>query len=251
MLENPFKKTINVDDEVGKKKSKIELCIYAAVFLLVLVVFAIGSQMEEKPTNNKPIEVSTAKESKNVIDLLSKIADNYSLVVKKYDNEVESKLIYSKDKDIEIYESKSFTSEGYVKYNNNVYTLTTDKLQKLDKDETKNYFNSKYYNMEFISNTIKASEKVDDTGAKATYKILLSSMLKEYNYIYETTYKTESDKYIEIIVNYSNEQIKTILIDYTYMDELINKNSNSLSYHISVSDIDNNDYSNFISLIEK
>lgn len=211
-----MKKDEQNDDKIKRKKerAKKELIIYGIFFVGIIIFVKIleispkKSDVENKPeiTNNFISEIKDNYEYNTLITLndtiyeyYGKVLGNNSTINLKLENEIKKYYLMNK--------------KYYVKENDN-YILITE-------EEVYPYINFRYLNIENIKMYIKLGVKENNT-----YKIKISDLVLG----------NDNDECVKITIDEVN---KSIIIDYTSLFKLNDKNIDRLLVNISYNNIGN------------
>lgn len=187
------------------------------VMILYILVTAIGS-------NDK-------KDYQIISKFLNTMGNNYSLKI----SSGEVSISYSRDNDIEVFESENFTNKKYVRYDGKTYLYGIGKLKEA---EPNNDLNDKYYyDMELIKKVFNYCKYSNAISGIVKCKITNSNYNNELQSLYGIS--RQNDKDIVINFFYSGKNVKRIMIDYD--DE---------KYDIQIISLNKNDYKEILSSIK-
>ena len=196
-----------------------KLFLIGIVFLL-MIVYILATTISD----NKEIDYAF------IDDYFNKISDNYTMGIKTSSKEI----IYSRDKDFEIYESNNFENKLYLKYNNKTYIIVDDKLKEIENDN--DLLDRYYYDIKLIKELLKHCN-YKSYRSEVTCRISADDFNKEFLSLYGLGRLGVDD--VTILFNHSEDNIDKIVV-----------NTNEDKYNISISNIDKNDYSNYQELIK-
>ena len=218
----------NLDD----KTVKIGIIILFFLFMIGFI-FLTGSRKSKKET---VIEVDKEK----IINLFSKINDNYTLVINKNINNDINKIIYYKSKDGEMYE---VGNSLYFIYNKIKYKINVDngKIQKVN--DKLDFTNDRFSDIDLLKKVFNYCEFEYINDVKVNCKIKYSDYLNEYNKMYNTSLVTDHNNFIDFNIVYYEDSIGKINVDYTNINEIVNFNNDDIVYGIKIENIDSNDFS--------
>ncbi len=227
-----------------KENNKNYIYIALFIFMLVFIILFRTNKTEFKYRSNEDVK-------EIIIKNINKITDNYSLGIELHKNKEEYKLEYMSDSKIKMYSSDVFPVTGYLIYNNNYYKLNNDKLEKTKLIEINKVFNEKLYNMELIKNITNYCEVKNKSLIRANCSVDLKNFFEEYNKLYNTNISITEDSILDIEYLYDETRIKSIIINYSNVINLIENTNDKVIYDIDITDINKNDFSEYISYIEK
>ena len=201
-------------EKLNDLNNKDKLTLFCGFVVLVCVIFIFST---DNISNNVPV-----KEEKvdNINEIINNRGDNYTLTINETLGEDIYEHIFYEDSKLKLYEST--TSEfGFLKYDNKLFVVDgeTKKLQINNKDAS--FINSFYYDYDFIKEFTKSCEYEYVLNNKVQCKLSLNEYLKYYNNRYNTNYSGNDYEFIDINISYG-KKIKTINIDYSLFDKLIN-----------------------------
>ena len=244
MLKKLFYK---IDEDGNRKKMNykeiLTLFMIIIIFLFIAVFLAYSSSKNAIANINKDNTVTMS-------DRFNLIKNNYSIKIEKTENIKTSTLTIKCDEDVCVYASPLLKYEEIVEYKNKFYTVTdkteldASKLIETNNKEVVDNFNAIYYNMNLIKSIIEVSnrESIDNSTIKTN--VSLERYLKEYNYIYSKTFKTDKEINIPIVLTLTSSMIDSIEIDYREVDKYFNNsNYDTLTYKIYIDSVNNNDFS--------
>ena len=244
MLNKVFYKIDN--DGRKKRMSDKEILILLAIIVMFVAMAIFIGFSASKVTENKDKKENTVSISDR-FDLMKK---NYTINIEKKENEKTLKLSITCDEDVCIYGSSVLPYDEIVGYKGKWYSvidktdLNKNNLIETNNKEVKANFNEIYYNMDLIKSAVEVSnrESIEDNVIKAN--ISFERYLKEYNYIYSKTYKTDKDITIPVTLTLTSTKIETIEIDYKEIDKYFNNTDyEKLIYKIEIESINANDFS--------
>lgn len=194
--------------------------------------------------NSKIKNIKTINYNEKINKLFENINDNYTLDISLFKNEEKYTLWYSKDKNITLYSSDSFSKLGYVFYNNQFYYLEDNKIHKLDNLDINTIFNEKLYDINFIKHLISKCTLKNKSLIKKECEINTKDYINIYNEYYNEAISLEEND-IEIEIIHDNNKIIGIIIDYDniFIDEL--------KYTIDIEDVNKNNFSEYEKLFQK
>lgn len=242
MLDNLFYKT----DKNGKKKKMNDQerlgVILIGIIVIMLLVF-IAFKFTKSLTNTVEEKTVTLSER------FSLLKENYTLNVIKTLNGETSSFTVDCDKDVCMYSSSLLPSGQIIGYKDKWYMVSN--LENLDKSELKetnnqiiiDNFNSVYYNFELIKSIIEVSNRESTDASTITANVTLIRFLKEYNYIYGTTFKTDKEITIPVKLVLSSTMVSSIEIDYKDIDNFLNgTNYDDYKYLIEIKSVNANNF---------
>jgi len=204
-----------------KKLDDSTKILLIGIIFLVMILFVLVTSITDRGK----------KDFKFISEYLNTIGSNYSLEVKNGENIIS----YSKDDDIEVFESESFQNKKYVRYNGKTYLFGIGKLKE---SQTNNDLNNKcYYDMELIKKLTKYCKYKSVIPGTVSCKISNKNYNNELQSLYGIS--RQNDKDIVINFFYSDKNIKKIVID--YYDE---------SYYIEITNLNKNDYKGIVNSIK-
>ena len=210
--------------------------IYIILILLILIFAIFASPVKF----NKKVYHTVNKDK--IVELFNKINDNYSLTIEENINGELKKLEYSRDSKVILYEGDLIDKDGYLLYENRLYSLNS-KTEKLTKEKNiPSFINDRLYDLNLIKKIIPYCEFEYVNEVKANCKINLSSYINEYNNLYNENIEVLEDEKLNFeIIHYSN-RIGKINVDYKSINKLINNNDNDVFYGIKIYNIDSNNH---------
>ena len=197
-----------------------KMFLIGIVFLLMILYILVVAIGDDKKSDYSFIE-----------NHLKNLGDNYTLNVDVFDK----KIIYSRDKDVEVFESTSFENNKYIKYNNKIYVLKNDSYKEIESNN--DLVNRYYYDLDLIKKVIN----------KCKYK-------NSYSNEIECTIK--SDVYNDAILSLyglGRAENTDVYINFYYEDKTVNKmiiNTGNAKTTIEIDNKKVNDYSNIINMIK-
>ena len=241
MLKNKKKKSKEL---MGFKNNNI-LKIIVIILIFMLLIVGILSMRSAKPI---PKKIMPNKD--NISELFNNIKDNYTLEIDKNIDGVTSNIIYSRDKNLILFEGE-YEADGYLVYKDKVYEINANN-QKLSKSKLSiDKIEDKYYDIELIKSLFGFCEPEYITNVKALCKIKYSDYLDTYNNKYNTKIESKIDGFIELYVVHYADRIGKIIIDYTDINRIINNSNVRVDYGILIKDIDKNDFSDYLNYYKK
>lgn len=235
-----------IDADGNKKRMSDKEILILLVIIIIFVFMAIFIAYSA----SKNVNIKANDNTITLSERLDLIKNNYSIKIEKNENNKISTVTIKCDEDVCMYSSTLLPYGEIVKYKNKFYTvadktvLDASKLIETNNTEIKNNFNDLYYNMNLIKSIIEVSnrESIDNSTIKSN--VTLERYLKEYNYIYSKTFKTDKEINIPITLTISSTMINSIEIDYKEVDKYFNNSSfDILTYKIYIDSVNNNDYS--------
>ncbi len=225
-------------------KDKKNLYIIIAIFIVAVLVLYRASYNSNKPIDSESLSKITA-------DYLDKINDNYTLDIIMYKNEEEYKLSYMTDGNVKMYSSDTFPKTGYLVYNGKNYYIENNKIMTSKVLDINRVFNEKLYDIKLIKSVLNKCSYNISSLINASCKIRVSDFFEEYNKLYDENIVSDLDNEIEIEVLYNNNGIEGARIIYDNVVEVLTKNKDNIEYDILIKDVNKNDFSLYIPLIEK
>ena len=217
------------------------------IIVIVLVAFVVLALAMKKP---KSIPNKVLPEKDNLVELFDNIKDNYTLDIEKNVNDIKSNIIYSRDKNLILYEG-AYEADGYLVYKNKVYELNS-KNNKLTKSKLSlDKIEDRFYDIDLIKSLINYCEPEYVTNVKALCKIKYSDYLNEYNNKYGTKIESDYDNIIELYIVHYVDRIGKVIVDYTGINKIINGTDDTINYGIQIKDIDKNDFSDYLNYYKK
>lgn len=225
------KKEENGTEEIDKK-----FIIYGIVFVICFFcLIGLGETRKDKK------EYQQTKLS----SITSKIYNNYSADIKVYDGEEESTLEYKTDSKINIYSSELFPKTEYISYNDELYYLENDNVSKSNMKDINDLFMYQYYDINFILSLFKDC-KTKYTNSKTVYcNISLSKYFEHFNKKYNTDFQVKNDNVVIIAIMFDKE-LEKVSIMYDDINRIINNEDKELQYIITLSNINGNDFSDYL-----
>ena len=204
-----------------KKTDDTTKLFLIGIVFLVMILYIFVTAIKD----NKDVDYSFINNS------LKKIGNNYTLNV----SMLNKKIVYSRDKEVEVFESDDFSSNKYIKYNNKIYVLHNDIYEETINNN--DLINKYYYDLELINKVIPYCKYYN-------------------NYRDEVLCKIKNDDYNnELLAQYglgrSNDS--DVEIDFYYKDKVVNKmtiNYGEEEVNIEVDNKGNNDFSDLIKMIK-
>ncbi len=232
MLKDLFKK----NDE-----NKSIILIVGIVVALAVVCFSNGRGEVDK--------LIKSDADANVTKLLENIKDNYSVAITKDDGLEQHSYNYSTDSNLTVIDEGEYSDKVYLVYDNKKYNMNIDN-HKLTKVKDIELLKDNYINIDFIKKIINNCEfeYVNDNN-KVCY-LSVKDYIDEYNNYFNKEYSSNDEK-ITINIIYYSKNIKSIIIDYTNVNKIINNSEDNLKYSFVFTDIDKNNYSEIISYYKK
>ena len=231
-----------LNDLINKKDgNKSIILIVGIVVALAVVCFSNGRGEVDK--------LIKSDADANVTKLLENIKDNYSVAITKDDGLEQYSYNYSTDSNLTVIDEGEYSDKVYLVYNNKKYNMNVDN-HKLTKINNIDLLNDNYMNVDFIKKIINHCkfEYVNDNNKKCTLSV--KEYIDEYNIFFNKEYSS-NDEEININIIYYSKNIKSIIIDYTNVNKIINNSDDNLKYSFVFSNIDKNDYSEIISYYKK
>ncbi len=232
MLEKMFK----------KDKKERSLNILLVLGIIVVAIFLGGSPKDFANITNQDIE------EVNVRELLTNINDNYSVVITKSINEDKYVFDYSRDKNVELFDEGENSDKTYLIYKNKYYYIDPDN-HKLFKVKDIPKLKEPYTDLDLIKKVLNICKFEDITSNSKKCTIKVKTYLNEYNEIYNTEYTSEDD--MNISVTYNSKNIKSIVIEYTNANKVINNNEDIVKYEFVFSEIDENNFDDILDYYKK
>ena len=216
------------------KKNKKTL-IFLVVFFIIMVFSLFAGNMH--------VEENDELLNETVISLFDSVKDNYTISVNVTRNDVDNKYTYYTDSKLELYEIND--DEGYIKYNDNYYSVDSENYELTKIKEIDIY--DKYSNINLIKNLLSYCDYSFVNKANIKCKIKISDYIDEYNKLYSKEIPSiEGDMIINI--NHLDKLLNYIEIDYSDINKLIDNNDDKLKYKIVFEEIGNNDFSDLMEL---
>ena len=227
-----------LNDLINKKDgNKSIILIVGIVVALAVVCFSNGRGEVDK--------LIKSDADANVTKLLENIKDNYSVAITKDDGLEQYSYNYSTDSNLTVIDEGEYSDKVYLVYNNKKYKMNVDN-HKLTKINNIDLLNDNYMNVDFIKKIINHCkfEYVNDNNKECTLSV--KEYIDEYNNFFNKEYSS-NDEEININIIYYSKNIKSIIIDYTNVNKIINNSEDNLKYSFVFTDIDKNNYSEIIS----
>ena len=232
---------------IKKISEKYKISETLAKGLLIALVFIIMIAFILLTGNKrKDIKKSISFTQDDLIKLLEKIHDNYTLDIDETIDGETTKLLYSTDSKIDSYE---LNNKVYLYYNNNLYEINQDNY-KLTKTETKKFVNNPYYNINLLKNVFGYCELKYINNVKSTCVIHFNDYIREYNLIYKKNIENINID-IKFDIIHFGDKITKINVDYSNINKYINFENKDIKYGIRISDIDNNNFDEFLDYYKK
>ena len=188
-----------------------KLFLIGIVFLVMIVYILITSI-----TDSKKVDYSF------VSDSLNNIKENYSLDVKMKNKNIK----YSNNSGIELFESKEFENNKYIKYNNKVYVYDKESIKEIENNN--DLIDKYYYDMNLINKVIEYCKFKKSAIDSVSCNIKSDIYNKELSSLYGVGY---SDETPVTLVFYYNNKIVNKMIGY-YGNESV-----TISINNSVDDL--------------
>ena len=226
------------------KNDFLKLFLIIGIFIIIiLLTFGVR-------TKNNRLKRKVMPNKENIVALFNNINDNYTLEIEENINEDINNIVYSRDKNIILFEGK-LSADGYLAYNEKLFELDSKKEKitrsKLSVDKIENSF----YDIELLKSIVNYCEIGYVTNVKALCKINYSDYLNEYNKRYNANIENNIDNKMDIYIVHYADRIGKVIVDYTGINKIINKNDDSVKYGIKINDIDKNDYSEYLNYFSK
>ena len=224
-----------ISERTNLKENLVRGIIYASILVLMLLFILFFNNSKKMRLNRKDFS------NEDLMNLLNKINDNYSLTIEYTLNDKKYDIEYSRDSVLELY---SLGDKGYLRYNGKTYEANEDNNKlKLVNDE----IDDKYYNMNFIKKIMNTCKLEYVNNAKSICSISYADYLNYYNIEYNTNIEINYDNLIKFTVVHYSDRIVKIIVDYSDINKIINNSSDNINYGIKIENIDNN---NFDKLLE-
>ena len=207
------------------------IVLFGLFFIIVSSFFSNHERRILKPSFDGEI----------IKELFDKIEDNYSLDIDIEMGDITKNVLYSRDKEIELYEGNYFNTDGFMIYNNKVFELSDNKLSLSEKEPRD--FDNAYCSIDMFKKIIDYCEYTYINPVKVNCKMKLSDYLKEYNNYKETSIATDYDDIISFDIVYYSDAIGKILFDYSKVNEVITGNDDYLKYGVRIASVSENDFS--------
>ena len=214
---------------------------------IFFIVFIITSGNGKKKPEIYPIETV------EVMGVVNKIENNYSIEVNQKINGKDRTISYYSDgkTPIMLYEDSSSEYEGFISYNNNYYGIKSE-IIKVDKlKQIPDFVNDNYSNVELLKKSLNHCAFTSDGKIKLTCIIKLSDYLNEYNQMFNTNYEVVEDEELTWNIICSSREFSRITIDYTNINKIINNKEDNIIYEINFRNINENDFSDIFENYKK
>lgn len=234
------------------ENNTLKLIVFGAI-LLILLVFIILMRGKHVKEEEVLIEVKTDE----LIALIEKIGNNYSLEIVEEINGNKKELYYDTDSNVELYDGSLIGDDGIMVYKNKKYILYKKDINDIEKAKLHDYkgddsfVNDPYYNINLIKNIINYCELTQINKVKVNCKINLSDYISEYNKIYGKNIEINYDTKVSFDIIYYTDSIGKINIDYTDINKAINNSNDKIFYGIKLVSVDKNDFSTVIDYFKK
>ena len=191
-----------------KEKEMVVCSIIVLLMIIIVVLFTDKKDISYK----EPIV-----KNEEIMALFDNITNNYTLSIEENINNTIERYMYYNDSVIELYE-KDESDIGYLKYNNNNFSIIKDtyELKKVDEID---FIKNEYYNMDFLKKIIGKCEFKFNNSYSVNCKLKKSDYYSEYNKMYNTNYGNEGSDEIDIYITYGS-RIQSIKIDYTINNDI-------------------------------
>ena len=164
-------------------------------------------------------------------DYLNSLNNNYSLDI----NIGIKSIKYSRDENIEVFESKSFDNNKYIKYDGKLYVYDKEKLKEIENNN--DLIDKHYYDINLISKVI------DKCTFKRTYDDNLFCIIDNDSY----------NKELSTLYGIGRTNDKNVVIDFYIKDKVVDKlniNYGDEKVDITIDKNANNNYNELLEMIK-
>ncbi len=233
-----------LEEEKEEKKNYAKYIIIIIILFFVLIIAGginVASRIYGGIKN--PSEIA-----KNYFE---KITNNYSLDIKLNKGEEEYTLNYMSDGVVEMYTSDTFPKIGYLTYNSSYYCFDDNKFKNISSININTIFNDKLYNINFIKKLLEDCDFEVTSLIRAKCILNTDKFFEEYNNFYDENIAIRENEMVPIEVIFDSTRIRNIKIIYDNVVKILDQSSENVEYDIEISDINKNDFSEFIPYLEK
>ena len=178
----------------------------------------------------------------NVESLFSDIKDNYSIKIVETNDDNTTIWGFDREKDLMLYDLNIDTDDekGYIVYNNKVFVFDDEHNIYPSNDDVTS--KDSFINLKLLRDTLKECKFIYISDNSSKCSIDTSKYIDNYNKYYQTDFESDDSK-TDITIVYYSEGIHDINIDYTNINKIINEKDGKLEYKITLSNINENDFS--------
>ena len=197
-----------------------KLFLTGVVFLLMILYILVTSISDRNGTDYSFVE-----------KYINSMGDNYKMTITTDNKDI----TYSRDKDVESFESVDFKNNNYIKYNNKTYIYKNDSLKEIESSED---LEDRYnYDINLIKKVIGYCKYRNPFEGIAVCTIKSSDYNKELQSLYGVGRLSEEDVILSFY--YRKNIVDRMVFDYT-----------DKKYNINVTDIGNINYSGILEMIK-
>ena len=226
----------------------------ASFAILVIMIALIILFRGRTPKRNVVLREVKPEE---IVLLLDRVKDNYTLDIEEEVNGNKKELYYYTDSKVKLYDGSLIGEDGVLVYKNKPYIVYRKEIDNVKDMKLYKYtgntsfIDNPFYNIELLKNVINYCEMTSLNVVKVNCRVNLTDYLTEYNKMYNKNIEIDYDTKISMDIVHYSDGIGKIIVDYSSINRVLNNNDSSVKYGIKIESINENDFSDIIEYFNK